>query len=519
MKKTAGSLVTGFVAICLGLFNDRGEAGDAPVSIGLHKQLLVDDHVFAEKKNLRRVLGKVTKANGGRPIVVADKPWESGRWGLFGFYGTVLHDGEKFRMWYNPWRFAVAYAESTDGLNWEKPELGLYDFSLERANKETQFDHNSGFYPREDADSGYRGKANNIIGVFGDGFTCYLDPHESDPAHRYKACYGHPRKICACLAHSSDGIHWTPYNRGEPVTGRASDSYNQIIWDERAKTYRLFTRKDFGQGDIEVRGTRSMVNPDIKADPIAWKTVRSWKFDREGPDEYTRRQIYSMTDWIYEGVHFALMQVYEWPDNPPRRRTGGDPFKRHERDITNFYIATSRDGDSWDLSWVYAGKPLIPRGPDGSFDKDTVFPGSNIITRQDRHWIYYTGFRERHWQFGVPQKSAIGLATLPLDRFVGIRADKEMGIATTRPFKLFGRTLTLNVAASEGDISVEVLDQKGVPINGFSEKNCRALENVDSLRAPVNWTGLRGLAGLEGQTIRLRFRLRNAALFAFQVQP
>ena len=94
-----------------------------------------------------------------------------------------------------------------------------------------------------------------------------------------------------------------------------------------------------------------------------------------------------------------------------------------------------------------------------------------------------------------------------------------MGIATTRPFKLFGRTLTLNVAASEGDISVEVLDQKGVPINGFSEKNCRALENVDSLRAPVNWTGLRGLAGLEGQTIRLRFRLRNAALFAFQVQP
>ena len=80
MKKTAGSLVTGFVAICLGLFNDRGEAGDAPVSIGLHKQLLVDDHVFAEKKNLRRVLGKVTKANGGRPIVVADKPWESGRW-------------------------------------------------------------------------------------------------------------------------------------------------------------------------------------------------------------------------------------------------------------------------------------------------------------------------------------------------------------------------------------------------------------------------------------------------------
>lgn len=519
MQRITYDCVSVLAAICLCSSLAQSATDDPLVCLGLHKQLLVDDHVLAEKKNLRRVLGQVTKANQGRPIIVADKPWESGRWGLYGFYGTVLHDGDKFRMWYNPWRFAVAYAESSDGLDWQKPALNLYDFSVHRANKETQLDHNSGFYPREDAEVDYRGKANNIIGVFGDGFTCYLDPHESDPDHRYKACYGHPRKIRACLAHSRDGIHWTPYNRGEPVTGRASDSYNQIVWDEDAKTYRLFTRNDFGQGDIEIRGTRGMVNPDLKADPTAWKTVRSWKFDREGPAEYVRRQIYSMTDWIYAGVHFALMQVYEWPDNPPRRRTGGDLFKRHERDVTNFYIATSRDGDSWDLGWVYAEQPLIARGPDGSFDKDSVFPSSNIVTWQDKHWIFYTGFRERHWQFGVPHKSAIGLATLPLDRFVGIQADKETGIATTHPFKLVGSRLILNADARAGNISVEVLDSTGTPIKGFSAKKCRGLHQVNSLRAAVNWHSQRSLALLEGQIIRLRFRLRNAKLFAFQVQP
>ena len=210
MKQPTYKCVSVLIAICLYSSLARSATDDPLLCIGLQKQLLVDDHVLAKKKNLRRVLGQVTKANQGRPIMVADKPWESGRWGLYGFYGTVLHDGDKFRMWYNPWRFAVAYAESSDGLNWQKPALNLYDFSVQRANKETQLDHNSGFYPREDAETDYRGKANNIIGVFGDGFTCYLDPHESDPDHRYKACYGHPRKIRACLAHSRDGIHWTP---------------------------------------------------------------------------------------------------------------------------------------------------------------------------------------------------------------------------------------------------------------------------------------------------------------------
>ena len=37
---------------------------------------------------------------------------------------------------------------------------------------------------------------------------------------------------------------------------------------------------------MEVRGTRSMTNPDIKRNPTAWKLVRNWKFDREGPDEW-----------------------------------------------------------------------------------------------------------------------------------------------------------------------------------------------------------------------------------------
>ena len=516
--KYATNGVMAMIAVLIALGGARAPAVEL-LNVGLQKHLLVDDYALAGKVNVGRRMGQVTKVNGGQPIMVQDRDWESGDWGLFGFYGSVLHDGEKFRMWYSPWRFAIAYAESTDGVNWQKPELGLYDFSVERANNDTQMDGNSGFYPRADADPNYTGTDNNIVGIFGDGFTAYLDPHETDPDHRYKAAYGHMTQISAVLAHSPDGISWTPYNNGQPVTGRASDSYNQVVWDENANTYRLYTRSEFNVGDIEVRGNRGMVNPDIKTNPTGWKTVRGWKFDREGNKEYERRQLYSLTDWIHEGIHFALMQVYEWPDQPPRKRTGGDVYKRHEQDVSNFYIGTSRDGDNWDLSWVYAGEPLVPRGPDGSFDKDMIFPSSSIVTWQDKHWIYYGGFRERHWQFGVPHKSAIGLATLPLDRFVGLQAGQKTGSATTRPFKLAGGRLILNADTREGNIRVAVLDQAGQPIEGFSVRDCRVLKCSDDLRAPVKWEGPRSLADLKGQVIRLRFILGNATLYAFEVQP
>ena len=47
-----------------------------PLEIGFTKQLLVDDYIVAEKRNVTRQLGKITKENDGSPVMVADKPWE-----------------------------------------------------------------------------------------------------------------------------------------------------------------------------------------------------------------------------------------------------------------------------------------------------------------------------------------------------------------------------------------------------------------------------------------------------------
>ena len=132
---------------------------DKPLEIGSRKQLFVDDFVGAERAAVTRELGQVVKANGGKPVLVPDKPWEDD---AFGCPATVLHDGKKFRMWYRPWgEVSIAYAESKDGLRWEKPNLGLTDFNPEEAK---QF----GFRPPQPV--AYSGKDNNLIPLLAHAF-------------------------------------------------------------------------------------------------------------------------------------------------------------------------------------------------------------------------------------------------------------------------------------------------------------------------------------------------------------
>jgi hypothetical protein len=467
------------------------QSRNVSVEVGNQKQLFVDDWIVAEKVNVERRLGTVTKANNGEPIFTDGT-----------FYGTVLHDEGKFKLWFRKFNGAgYAYAESSDGLHFVKkadvtgiPFAGDFNLAVE------------------------------------------IDPHESDPAHRYKGGFDAIR-MAAGIAYSADGIEWKTYNNGEPVTYRAADCHNHILWDPLANVYRLFTRTDHGplegvgggplegtvSDNFEVRGTRGMINPDIKKNPTSWELVHHWHFGREGPKEYLRRQIYSMTVWIHENIYFALMSVYEHPGDV-REGLETDHVNRHDHDIMNFYIATSRDCDSWDLSWVYANDPLIPRGPNGSYDKDGVFPSSTVVTHDDRHWLYYSGNNERHGtaEFEPPvlfeRTSAIGLATLRLDGFIGLHADATGGTVTTKPFLLEGDHLQVNIDGRAGSFSIEVLDEKGQPVPGFNESSAQVYQNVDDIRFEPQWKGSDNFASLNGQIIHLKFKLNDATLYAFQIR-
>ena len=66
--------------------------------------------------------------DAGAPLLRPELPWERGNMQMF---GSVLRGADgRFRAWYEvvdaPWRVRLAYAESDDGLDWQKPELDVF---------------------------------------------------------------------------------------------------------------------------------------------------------------------------------------------------------------------------------------------------------------------------------------------------------------------------------------------------------------------------------------------------------
>ena len=75
------------------------------------------------------------------PVLRGDRPWDGT--GAF-VYGSVLRRGDRLGLWYQARAavggantHAVAYAESGDGLRWEKPDLGVVPFEGSAANNLT----------------------------------------------------------------------------------------------------------------------------------------------------------------------------------------------------------------------------------------------------------------------------------------------------------------------------------------------------------------------------------------------
>jgi len=113
-----------------------GTQSPEPVDIGARLELFVDNTLIESLDGTRLIL------HHPRPTEVAlkfDRPWE----GAFCAYVTVLHDGDTYRMYYRGKPSArpdgsldevTCYAESRDGIHWEKPDMGLVEVAGSRKN-------------------------------------------------------------------------------------------------------------------------------------------------------------------------------------------------------------------------------------------------------------------------------------------------------------------------------------------------------------------------------------------------
>ncbi len=131
--------------------------GFSELSAGTERHLFLDPSLIAQGEGFQLV---VNPARREAVVIKRDHPWEEF---MITFYLTVLDENGKLRMWYvcrtSPQEANLAYAESTDGIRWTKPELGIH---------------------------AYRGsKANNLVGVASLEGNVFRDPNARSEDERY----------------------------------------------------------------------------------------------------------------------------------------------------------------------------------------------------------------------------------------------------------------------------------------------------------------------------------------------
>ncbi|NBX60703.1 MAG: hypothetical protein EBT62_09595, partial [Opitutaceae bacterium] len=122
---------------------------------------------------------------------------------------------------------------------------------------------------------------------------------------------------------------------------------------------------------------------------------------------------------------------------------------------------------------------------------------------------------EGHWKEGT----SLRRYTLRVDGFVSLHARQQPGELLTPQLIFTGHTLSLNFATTAaGSIRVELQDQAGQPLPGYSLAECDELFG-DTLNRTVTWGNRSNVSALAGKSLRLRIILREADLYSLKFEP
>lgn len=442
-----------------------------PIDVG--RQLFVDDFLI-HQTDLQRTF-HLTTYHPATPVLRPDRPWEQeGGPTAMVFSDGVWYDPQDqlFKMWYmGGYVRSTCYAFSQDGLQWEKPALKVVS-------------------------------GTNIVHlVRRDSGTVWLDLEDHDPQRRFKL-FIYPLEGTTGVLNlyfSPDGLHWGELvARSGPCGDRTTVFYNPFrkVW-----VYSLRGgREDLG------RVRQYWEYPDVLAgarwkegEPLWW--VGADRMDPAREDLKTPPQLYNLDAVAYESVLLGLFSI--WRGQP------SDRAKPNE-----VCLGFSRDGFHWDRPDRRAFIPVSERQGDWNWGNVQSAGGCCLVVG-DQLYFYVSG------RAGVPGSTAsgvssTGLAVLRRDGFASMDAGEAEGSLTTRPVRFSGQYLFVNVAASAGELRVEVLHENGQVVPHFSRDDCLPIRADQTLQA-VEWKRGRDLASLRGQPVRFRFFLRNAQLYAFWV--
>lgn len=378
-------------------------------------------------------------------------------------------------------RYAIAYAESDDGLNWHAPHLGLFDWQGSKQNNIV-----------------IRGPRN--ARASGPQLLLTL-PEKAKRGFQYVMTYrtgGAGKDLDGIrLIGSHDGIHWDTEN-DVLLKHIHSDTLNSIVYDADRDRYFMTCRaKDryrrFKGQMIDTGASRRV--SFLTSDELwtEWKGSPQALLTPDGIDSATHHNFYyGMPVHHYAGIYWGFLWVFRM----------NDPIHTE--------LVTSRDGIHWQRSPQRVS--LIPLGEEGTWDDGMTFGGPHWAEVGDEWWFYYAGHDGGHDTEG--RKAAVGLATCNKERLVGLHGPANGGgVIVTRLIKWPGGDLFVNSAGGEDSrLSVRVSDAIREPLPGFDHGDCVPFPG-NAIRHKVTWNGGRSMNDFTGEVIRLELYLQDADLF------
>ena len=455
-----------------------------PIELGDRREIFVD-HFLIDQLDGLEIVNHAPRDEG--VVFAFDKPWE----GHFSAYVTILKDGDLYRAYYRGLREAgkdgndaevTCYAESKDGINWTKPNLQLFEVN--------------GTYD------------NNVIlaqaAPVTHNFSPFLDKNPGvNPGEKYKALGGTGKS--GLIAWSSpDGIHWKKL-QDEPVfTQGKFDSQNVAFWSESENQYICYFRTWTEEG---YNGFRSVGRTTSK-DFIHWTEPQQMTFGNTPLEHLYTQQTspYFRAPHIYVAIGGRFMPGRQILTEEQAKALEVNP--KYFKDCSDAFFMTTRGGNNYDRLFMEAFiRPGI--GLDNWVSRSN-YPALNVVQTAPSEMSMYVN------QDYAQPSAHLRRYSMRLDGFTSIRGKYEGGVFTTKPFTFDGNKLQLNYATSAvGEIKIELQDEQGKPIPGFSTDECQIIIGNEISRI-VQWNGISDVSGIAGKTIRMKVYIKDADLYSFR---
>lgn len=505
------------------------------IRIDHRKQLFLDNRIVEEVRNLRRVQHHPVK-HPANPLIIQDRDWEKAVYFRSSNYSVAFDaDNQRFQCWYEDLNLhpvesdycesgGLLYAESKDGINWEKTLFDKVPFNGGKTNILIE--------------------GSEALGAMPHSATVLLDTHESDPARRYKMMYNgirknanHPKKIeqripagaGLCLAYSPDGLDWSLYP-GSPVVVDWGSDVEVLNYDAHRRKYVVMGRSD-GPWYSPHPDFQHFFAPTRPNEPrnASYPVRMVYRLESDdcihwsepvlvfAPDQTDNLddQHYSLTHWYMDDYHLGFLTVFHAVPN-----------------TVNLQLAWSYDGTAW-----YRAQdrpPLIPLGEVGSCDEFMAECPAAPITVGDEHWIFYGGAKVHHDWTDVPPPgcvddreaagikedlahgTSLNLATIGVDRWVSLCALKREGYVQSFPLFSTGSKLIINARCeTNGFVRAEITDNWGNAWPGFTAEESD-LFTGDDISHVMSWNGRTDVNSLPG-FCKVRLYLCDAHVFSFRI--